>query len=485
LFVKSEKPLGAPKHHDLEADELEQAHIYVLKNCDEVLPFLEEFAQIHVDSTQHLSDTEWNRQFIKWFKDRVAQLYKEDDSQIMEDLLALSRGPTQYVLYYNGYIINGYRFHVEDYDKHLRTQNCGVVFVGETDEHNEHDIVSVNWGRFLKINEPFVLVDQASQLFYANDNFNKGWCVARKTQPRDSYEILQQMDGDVVELKNPIQNKRKITFWKGHMQTNIPSFSSTDDVMHYIQTNSASTLFKIYSLLESILDEGKSLDLCVPLKNLKMKSEFHQNAHYNCQSMSRPSKSTLSTAQELRTMNKNPLVHDKENMQTDISFSPSVDQVMQSNQKVETRSLGKGGRELRSMCSFEEPSKSTRLDSTMYATQGLRTMNQKLLFHDKENMHTGIPFSPSIDQVMQSTQTVETTNIGSGTAGKVKEDRGSNKCKEVASLEVGEKLKVTFYNNRIVGKNSNLFSRPLGKIVRDRDICPLGVSSWDCIKEEK
>lgn len=130
----------------------------------------------------------------------------------MEDLLALSRGPTSYVLRYNGYIINGYRFHVEGYDRKLRTQNCGVVVVGENDtpsenidyygvltdvlelqftarrvimfkckwfdvhgktkgvKIDEYGIASVNWSRFLKTNEPFVLADQASQVFYADDN---------------------------------------------------------------------------------------------------------------------------------------------------------------------------------------------------------------------------------------------------------------------------------------------------------------------------
>ncbi|XP_016506409.1 uncharacterized protein LOC107824179 [Nicotiana tabacum] len=60
-------------------------------------------------------------------------------------------------------------------------------------------------------------------------------------------------------------NKNPLVFEKGHMKTNIPSFSSTDDVMQYIQKNSASALGK--------RDEGKSLDLCAPLKNLKMKSD--------------------------------------------------------------------------------------------------------------------------------------------------------------------------------------------------------------------
>ncbi|KAK6791398.1 hypothetical protein RDI58_010479 [Solanum bulbocastanum] len=105
------KTLGAKTPFEHEADELEQAHIYILKNCDEVLPYLEEFAQTH-ENACHLSDVEWNHQFIEWFKDRVAQLHKGDCSRIMEDMASLSRGPTQYLIHCNGYIVNGYRFHV-------------------------------------------------------------------------------------------------------------------------------------------------------------------------------------------------------------------------------------------------------------------------------------------------------------------------------------------------------------------------------------
>lgn len=76
-------------------------------------------------------------------------------------------------------------------------------------------------------------------------------------------------------------------------------------------------------------------------------------------------------------------------------------------------------------------------------------------------------------------------NVGSRTTGKVRRGRGRNKCQEVASLQAGQKLKITFYNNRTVGRYSNLFSRHLGKLVRDRSMCPLGVSSWDDIEEEK
>ncbi|KAH0750560.1 hypothetical protein KY290_029792 [Solanum tuberosum] len=190
--------------------------------------------------------------FLKNLK--VAQLHKGDDSRMMEDLLSISRGPTQYLRRSNGYVVNGYRFHIEDYDKKLRTQNCGVVVLGENDKDSEnldyygvltnvielqflmdirvvlfrcnwfdvydeikgvkkdeYDFVSVNPGRFLKINEPFVLANQASQVFYANDNSNKGWEVVMKTQPRDSFEIIEQMNDEVVELGSPSQKKRKRT----------------------------------------------------------------------------------------------------------------------------------------------------------------------------------------------------------------------------------------------------------------------------------
>ncbi|KAH0652826.1 hypothetical protein KY289_030504 [Solanum tuberosum] len=100
---------------------------------------------------------------------------------------------------------------------------------------------------------------------------------------------------------------------------------------------------------------------------------------------------------------------------------------------------------------------------------------------EKEDMQTN-SFPPSIDQVIENSQITEK---GSSNPTKVRRVRGSNMCKEVASLENGEKLKVTFYNNRTVGTNSKLFSRHLGKIVRDRNICPLGVTLWSDIKQEK
>uniref|UniRef100_M1DI24 Transposon protein, CACTA, En/Spm sub-class n=1 Tax=Solanum tuberosum TaxID=4113 RepID=M1DI24_SOLTU len=129
---------------------------------------------------------------------------------------------------------------------------------------------------------------------------------------------------------------------------------------------------------------------------------------------------------------------------------------------------------------IKTPSISTRANSTMSSSQEMQRREKPIL--EKEDMQTNLSLPPSIDQVMEHSQTTEK---GSSNPIKVRRVRGSNMCKEVASLENGEKLKVTFYNNRTVGTNSKLFSRHLGKIVCDRNICSLGVTSWSDIKQDK
>ncbi|XP_060213934.1 uncharacterized protein LOC132641072 isoform X3 [Lycium barbarum] len=205
-------------------------------------------------------------------------------------------------------------------------------------------------------------------------------------------------------------------------------------------------------------------------------------------------KFTISSSQGMRMIHNNSIVLEKEYMQTDSPLLPSIDQFKQSTQKVETSAIGTGRRQglknstmstcqgmgtihEKSMVLEEElhtPSKSTRSNSAM---------EKNPLILEKEHTQTNILVPLSTDQVMQHSQTAET--IGSSNPRKVKRVRGRNKCKEVASLEVGQKLKLTFYNNRTVGTNNNLFSRHLGRIARDHNICPLGVSSWSDIKQEK
>ncbi|XP_065865155.1 uncharacterized protein [Euphorbia lathyris] len=213
-------------------DEWVEAHAYVINNCDEVIPFLEEYSQIRESIHPQQS-------FNDWFKDTVAKMYASSKESNIRDLLSLSRGPSQYATNFDGYIVNGYRFRIEDCDKRRRTQNYGVCvssdvgneggpidyygilteilelqYLGEKrvvlfkckwfDVHDnvwgskidEFGFICINPQRCLRTNEPFILASQASQVFYAIDNANKNWHVVIKTQPRDSYNMSSQIDDD-------------------------------------------------------------------------------------------------------------------------------------------------------------------------------------------------------------------------------------------------------------------------------------------------
>ncbi|KAH0665302.1 hypothetical protein KY290_027573 [Solanum tuberosum] len=124
IFCEPRKSLKGSTPDKLDSNDMEDAHFYILKNCDEIQPFLDE-------TSQQSSDMEWN-------KNSLVGLYKHDDRKNMEDLLSLSRGPLPCVTRFNGHIVNGYRFHVKEYDQYSKTQNCGVVVVGETSEEQKH-----------------------------------------------------------------------------------------------------------------------------------------------------------------------------------------------------------------------------------------------------------------------------------------------------------------------------------------------------------
>ncbi|XP_060217384.1 uncharacterized protein LOC132644790 isoform X5 [Lycium barbarum] len=98
---------------------------------------------------------------------------------------------------------------------------------------------------------------------------------------------------------------------------------------------------------------------------------------------------------------------------------------------------------------------------------------------DVQRSETG-PF-----EAQKAKKVAEVTRDGPCESEKTNKVRGMNICKKVLRLKPGEKLRVTFYQNRVVGPNHASFSRHLGLLVRDRNMCPLRVHSWLDIEEHK
>ncbi|WMV40449.1 hypothetical protein MTR67_033834 [Solanum verrucosum] len=650
IFCQPGRALKGGKTQLLNLKELEQAHIYILKNCDEVQPFLEEFSQIPGDSSEKNSD----RQFISWFKGKIEGLSKHDESKKMVDLLTLSRGPMKYVTRFKGYIINGYRFHVQDYDKGLRTQNCGIVVAGETDEEgkiidyygdltdilelqfiggrrlvlfrcmwfdvydnemgvkmDKYDFVSVNPQRFLKTDEPFVLANQASQVFYARDHSNKGWNVVRKFLPRDTFDDMQKNDNDFEDLHYSIDRKRKRTHPEKEIRHNStsggfvkestvrgsvekrtmvgnnkglnsatytqnvvaqkinvvpPGFDALEDetsfpnddleVMQETVTSkpakeNGQNIISACSVKGSNVVQRTSIgkNYCVPSSD---KNELAQNKNLmqpgfdpievdsffprdDLEVMGRGNRFTsLSSVREgieKRIMienNKglNSAIYDQnvipqktnvvcpdfDAIKVETSFPHDDYEVMQENMRsipgkenrknitsvgsargsifVQRTSIGKskGYSVVSSDMNVPASNKIIRQPNfnpiehdTSFPHDDLEAM-QEALRSKSDPMEDDLTLPQDEVEVMQDTQI---SKEGSCEVDRIKKVRGPNLCKVVTGLKPGEKLRVTFYHNRVVGDHHALFSRHLGSLVRDRNMCPLRVHSWTDIEEAK
>lgn len=49
---------------------------------------------------------------------------------------------------------------------------------------------------FKKINDPFILANQSSQVCYVDNLANNGWHIVEKVQARDSFDVGDKEDDD-------------------------------------------------------------------------------------------------------------------------------------------------------------------------------------------------------------------------------------------------------------------------------------------------
>ncbi|KAL6209837.1 hypothetical protein ACLB2K_020776 [Fragaria x ananassa] len=202
---------------------------YILTNCDECLPFIKEhndILRIQYDDDQ--VDELHMKTFVKWFSERIEQLYAEGKESAQ--MFSLAQGSGKQAIYYKGYNIHGFRFHTERHDENKKTQNSGVMVKGEkeincvpwygtltdivelwyTDQNkvilfhcnwfdtatkgkgykeDRYDILSVNNKGKLNTQEPFVLASQATQVYYVTGIKNCTWSVVVETKPRNIFEM--------------------------------------------------------------------------------------------------------------------------------------------------------------------------------------------------------------------------------------------------------------------------------------------------------
>ena len=193
-----------------------------------------------------------------------------------DDFVSLARGPIQYATSYSGYLTKGYRFITLRRDKGLRTQNSGVVVLGDTGNDNERNFygvlkdvirleylggnyivlfrcewydvfdfqrgihvdkfgfVSIDTQKRLKVDEPFVLASQVSQVFYVTDVVRKGsWRVAVQTRPRKSFECFHEDGGHTdIEDHDDVEQDAYQENESFHLNYGTPDLAYTSNEMN-------------------------------------------------------------------------------------------------------------------------------------------------------------------------------------------------------------------------------------------------------------
>ncbi|KAL4032997.1 hypothetical protein IC575_006081 [Cucumis melo] len=235
-------------------EQLDQAHLYVIQNVNDILPYVEQ----HMESLRKLNSgkarskkwiqEEHNRSFSRWLSTRVALALEVPKNSIMPSLRWIAHGPSPDVATYSGYIINGYYYHTKRRDDIRRVQNSGVsitatmmqvssskdknpvmsdmTFYGvireiwEIDYHqlsfilfkcdwvdnrsrvkvDELGFTIVDLKRIGHKSDSFILATQAKQVFYVQDSANAEWSVVLTSPQRTIEEYFFEDEiGDMLQ----------------------------------------------------------------------------------------------------------------------------------------------------------------------------------------------------------------------------------------------------------------------------------------------
>ncbi|CAL8169752.1 unnamed protein product [Prunus armeniaca] len=247
------KPLSGCTVSVVDRDLLNQAHLYVLENTEEVLPYIEQH-MIHIKTAypKFRKRTKWlqdkhNSTFIQWLRFKVqSELNEEDNHGVSENLRWLAAGPNMAVPLYRSYLIKGIKFNIKAQDDVRTTQNSGVYLLAHTMQvasaKDKNSILSnmgfygviqeiwdldyqkftisvfrcdwidnisglvvdelgftlVDLSKIGHRNDQFVLASQVKQVFFVDDPMHRGWSVVLSMPNREYNDVIgDDVLGDV------------------------------------------------------------------------------------------------------------------------------------------------------------------------------------------------------------------------------------------------------------------------------------------------
>ncbi|BBN67261.1 hypothetical protein Prudu_25S001300 [Prunus dulcis] len=279
----------------VDQDLLNQAHLYVLENTEEVLPHIEQH-MIHMKTAypKFRKRTKWlqdkhNSTFIQWLRFEVQSELEEDNHGVSENLRWLAAGPNMAVPLYRSYLIKGIKFNIKAQDDVRTTQNSGVYLLAHTMQvasaKDKNPILSNMgfYGSFKKFgtlttkslqsqsldlskighrNDQFVLASQVKQIFFIDDPMHRGWSVVLSMPNREYNDVIgDEVLGDVIIECEP--------FTRG-----MPNVDTFDELVGKLGSQNIRGGAKIYGLndayvlatkqsVQKILDPDYIIIFCI------------------------------------------------------------------------------------------------------------------------------------------------------------------------------------------------------------------------------
>ncbi|KAH0660953.1 hypothetical protein KY289_029701 [Solanum tuberosum] len=259
IFKHVGRGFGKKKIRRLDDREYHAARTYILLNCDEVKPYIKIFEdtlrQIQPCIQDSEIDAKLETEFASWFNQYARDPSSGITNQFMKDL---AEGPLHKVQPFNGYVVNGYKFHTEEYGSNKSTMNSGICIKGSSHSANEIDyygilteilqleyhalpfkrivlfkcswfdptpkhgtrvhpqynLVDVNRRRTFNKYEPFIMAVQASQVYFET------YPSVKRTQ-NDWLAVCQIKARSIVDVPNIVEKPHTLndlTFQKDNSQ---------------------------------------------------------------------------------------------------------------------------------------------------------------------------------------------------------------------------------------------------------------------------
>ncbi|GJW09320.1 hypothetical protein Tco_1575147 [Tanacetum coccineum] len=302
------KPLSAGKSSEVSAKLFQKAHLYVIQNTDEIVPYIERHKQVlkteNPGKQIAFLENEHSKSFAKWLRKEVERELAIDKESVSETVRWISYGPRATVVKYDAYNINGYTFRTKCHDGKVY-QNSGVSVeaidlhiskeVATTRQAYYYGVLQEIWVldyRFRKIPlfkcdwvnhksggvkrdklgytlvdlnnlghkvDPFVLASQALQVFYVKDPVDKKLSLSLRQPPKNYKDIYNEVDEEfstVIHHRNdnvlPLVDQRDLAnesrddyYRKDNIVVNLDSSSDNNNLDSY-SNSQISTSKEIY-----------------------------------------------------------------------------------------------------------------------------------------------------------------------------------------------------------------------------------------------